>query len=44
MKSISKELFDNFVHLRNQGVMNMTDIQRGSEILDCSREEYETIL
>lgn len=42
--AITKLQFDKFVKLRNSGIINMTDIRRGSSLIHESEDVYETIM
>jgi hypothetical protein len=44
MNNISKELFDKFLKLQRSGIMNMTDIERGAKLINCTEDQYETII
>lgn len=43
-EEITKEQFFKFVKLRNSGIINMTDIRRGSSLIHESEDVYETIM
>lgn len=42
--AITKLQFGKFVKLRNSGIINMTDICRGSSLIRESEDVYETIM
>lgn len=42
--AITKLQFDKFVKLRRSGIINMTDICRGSLLIHESEDVYETIM
>lgn len=44
MDNITKEQFDKFIRLQKSGVINMTDIVRGSSLIKESEDVYETIM
>lgn len=44
MENITKEQFLKFVALRKSGRLNMTDVIRGSRLINETEDVYETIL
>ena len=41
---ISKKKFDKFIKLRDEGIINMNDISRGTEITGLTPLEYKDII
>ena len=44
MEDITKTQFAKFVKLRKSGMINMTDIVKGSKLIQESEDVYETIM
>lgn len=44
MDEITKIQFEKFIKLQKSGIINMTDIVRGSKLIKESEDVYETIM